>query len=87
MPVEAMPIVEIKPNPRNVRTHSAKQIWYIAKSIAAFGFTNPLVVTEAGELYRRSWPLPGSNAAWPGDRPGYHRSRTLAGEATCPSNC
>jgi hypothetical protein len=43
-------IGQIKPNPRNARTHSAKQIRQIANSIAAFGFTNPLLVSEHGEL-------------------------------------
>src|SRR5207302_2047091 len=35
---------------RNCRTHSAKQIRQIANSIAEFGFTNPLLVTEGREL-------------------------------------
>jgi DNA modification methylase len=40
----------IKPNSRNARTHSAKQIRQIANSIIAFGFANPLLVSEDGEL-------------------------------------
>ena len=43
-------IREIKLNPRNARTHSAKHIRQIANSIVAFGFTNPLLVSEHGEL-------------------------------------
>src|SRR5204863_4444745 len=35
---------------RNTKVHSVKQIRQIANSIVAFGFTNPLLVTEAGEL-------------------------------------
>jgi ParB-like chromosome segregation protein Spo0J len=45
-----MPISQIKPNPRNPRTHSGKQIRQIVNSIIEFGFITPLVVTEDGEL-------------------------------------
>jgi hypothetical protein len=48
--VQALSINQIKLNPRNPRTHSAKQIRQIANSIVAFGFTNPLLVTEDGTL-------------------------------------
>jgi DNA modification methylase len=44
--VQALPISRIKLNRRNSRTHSAKQIRQIADSIVAFGFTNPMLVTE-----------------------------------------
>jgi len=43
-------IGQIKLNRRNSRTHSTPQIREIANSIVAFGFTNPLLVTEDGEL-------------------------------------
>jgi DNA modification methylase len=36
----------LKPNPRNARTHSKKQIKQIADSIRAFGFTNPVLIDE-----------------------------------------
>src|SRR5436190_8503416 len=48
--VQALSIRQIKINRRNSRTHSAKQIRQIANSIVAFGFTNPLLVTEDGTL-------------------------------------
>ena len=32
---------QLKPNPRNARTHSKKQIRQIADSIVAFGFMVP----------------------------------------------
>jgi DNA modification methylase len=48
--VQMLPISHIKLNPRNSRTHSAKQIRQIANSIVAFGFTNALLVTEDGTL-------------------------------------
>jgi DNA modification methylase len=47
---QALSINQIKLNRRNSRTHSAKQIRQIANSIVAFGFTNPLLVTEDGTL-------------------------------------
>ena len=48
--MQVLPISRIKLNPRNSRTHSAKQIRQIANSLVAFGFTNPLLVTEDGAL-------------------------------------
>src|SRR5262249_7152514 len=36
----------LKPNPRNARTHSKKQIRQIADSISAFGFLTPVLVDE-----------------------------------------
>ena len=54
--VQSLSIRQIKLNQRNSRTHSAKQIRQIADSIVAFGFTNPLLITEAG----RSSPAKGA---------------------------
>jgi DNA modification methylase len=48
--VQALSVSQIKLDGRNSRTHSAKQIRQIANSIAAFGFTNPLLVNEDGTL-------------------------------------
>jgi DNA modification methylase len=48
--VQALSTSQIKLDGRNSRTHSAKQIRQIANSIAAFGFTHPLLVTEDGTL-------------------------------------
>ena len=50
MGVQWMPIRLIKPNPQNTRTHSAKQVGQIKNSMVSFGFTNPLLVSEDGEL-------------------------------------
>lgn len=38
------PIAELKPEPKNPRTHSRKQVEQIAKSISAFGFNVPILV-------------------------------------------
>lgn len=40
----------LKPAPRNARTHSKKQVRQIANSIERFGFTNPVLVDEAGTI-------------------------------------
>ena len=47
----------LKPNPRNARTHSNKQIHQIADSIAAFGFLVPILIDEscASDLVRPVW--------------------------------
>ena len=39
---------ELAPRPGNPRTHTPKQIAKIARSIEAFGFTNPVLVDSAG---------------------------------------
>jgi DNA modification methylase len=41
-------ISKLKPNPRNARTHSKKQIRQIAESIRQFGFVNPVIADENG---------------------------------------
>ena len=46
----------LKPHPRNVRTHSKKQIRQIADSIVAYGFTVPVLVDEKLVLLCRAWP-------------------------------
>jgi len=40
----------LKPDPRNARTHPKRQVAQIAASIAAFGFTNPILVDEEGVI-------------------------------------
>ena len=41
---------ELRPNGRNARTHSTKQIRQIADSIDRFGFTNPVLISDDGEI-------------------------------------
>ena len=48
--VEYRPISDLHPYERNARTHSKKQIRQIADSIRRFGFTNPVLITEAGQI-------------------------------------
>jgi ParB-like chromosome segregation protein Spo0J len=42
--VETVSLEELRPWPRNARTHSRKQIQQIAESIRRFGFTNPVLI-------------------------------------------
>lgn len=44
------PIDELTPNPRNARTHSRKQLRQIANSIERFGFTNPVLIDDDGQI-------------------------------------
>ncbi|MEO0550460.1 MAG: DNA methyltransferase [Pseudomonadota bacterium] len=46
--VDMAPVTSLKPYARNARTHSKQQIHQIAKSIRQFGWTNPILVDEAG---------------------------------------
>ena len=44
------PIADLKPDPRNARTHPKRQIEQLCSSIRNFGFTNPVLVDETGTL-------------------------------------
>jgi hypothetical protein len=44
----ATEIHRVRPDPRNARTHSKKQVEQIAASIAANGFVNPILINPAG---------------------------------------
>ncbi|MES2493239.1 MAG: DNA methyltransferase [Pseudomonadota bacterium] len=43
-------IASLRPYPGNARTHSRKQLKQIAASISRFGFTNPVLVSDDGEI-------------------------------------
>jgi DNA modification methylase len=40
----------LRPYDRNARKHSAKQVRQIADSISRFGFTNPILISDEGEI-------------------------------------
>jgi ParB-like chromosome segregation protein Spo0J len=44
------PVGELRPSPRNARTHSKKQIHKIKASLRQFGFTNPILVRPDSEI-------------------------------------
>jgi DNA modification methylase len=48
--LEFWPLDRLFPSPRNARTHSDAQVAEIAGSIRAFGFTNPILVGEEGDV-------------------------------------
>jgi DNA modification methylase len=48
--LELFAIDKLKPNPRNARTHSKKQIKQVAASIQKFGFNNPILVDDENEV-------------------------------------
>src|SRR5215208_1327989 len=48
--LEFWPLDRLIPSPRNARTHSEAQVAEIAGSIRAFGFTNPILVGEEGDV-------------------------------------
>jgi hypothetical protein len=43
-------VAELKPYPRNARTHSRKQVKQIAAAIREFGFTNPVLIDEHDQI-------------------------------------
>src|SRR5919204_2349119 len=45
-----VPITDLATNPRNARTHSARQIQEIARSIERFGFNNPVLIDERNKI-------------------------------------
>ena len=48
--IEMRPVVGLKPYPGNARQHSKKQVRQIADSITRFGFTNPVLISDDGEI-------------------------------------
>ena len=48
--VEIVSTRDLRPSSRNARTHSKAQIQQIAQSIAAFGFTNPIIADASNRI-------------------------------------
>jgi ParB-like chromosome segregation protein Spo0J len=48
--LESWPVTRLIPSARNARAHSDVQIAEIAGSIRAFGFSNPVLVGEDGDI-------------------------------------
>src|SRR5258707_15872736 len=48
--IEPMPVTSLRRHQGNARTHSKKQVRQIADSIRHFGFTNPVLIGEDGEI-------------------------------------
>src|SRR5947199_9747437 len=50
MNFENRPTHSLRPYPGNARTHSPKQIRQIARSIDRFGFNNPILTDDHGQI-------------------------------------
>jgi DNA modification methylase len=48
--IELVPIGALKPDPRNPRMHSVRQIKLIAQSITAFGYSAPIVIDRSNNV-------------------------------------
>lgn len=48
--IEIMSVNALKPYASNARQHSRKQVGQIADSIKRFGFTNPILISDDGEI-------------------------------------
>jgi ParB/Sulfiredoxin domain/DNA methylase len=48
--IEMRPVSALKPYSQNARRHSRRQVRQIADSIRQFGFTNPVLVSDEGEI-------------------------------------
>lgn len=48
--IEMQPVAALRPYPGNARKHSKKQVRQIAESINRFGFTNPVLIGDDGEI-------------------------------------
>lgn len=48
--IDMAPIVSLRPYANNARRHSRKQVRQIAESMRRFGFTNPVLVSDDGEI-------------------------------------
>jgi len=50
MKVKITPVRELRPYAANARTHSKKQVKQIARSIAKFGFCNPVLIDDTKQI-------------------------------------
>jgi ParB-like chromosome segregation protein Spo0J len=48
--IEILPLNALRPYPNNARRRSKKQVRQIAESISRFGFTNPVLISDQGEI-------------------------------------
>ncbi|MBL0375286.1 site-specific DNA-methyltransferase [Rhizobium sp. KVB221] len=48
--IEMLPLSALRPYSGNARTHSRKQVSQIVESIKRFGFTNPVLISDDGEI-------------------------------------
>jgi hypothetical protein len=73
--IEMIDLSALRPYAKNARRHSRAQINQIAKSIEAFGFTNPIPVSDELEI------LAGHGRGGSADRPEAGADRSSVGSA------
>ena len=71
---------DLRPNPRNARRHSKKQIRQIADSIMAYGFTVPVLVDEKDMLLAGHGKLEAAKLARSQNRPSNQTCGVNRGE-------
>ncbi len=49
------PLQELSPYAHNARTHSPEQVAQLVESIKQFGWTNPVLIDEKGEIIAGQW--------------------------------
>jgi ParB-like chromosome segregation protein Spo0J len=62
--IEHLQISDLKPNPRNARLHSKKQLHQIAASIREFGFNSIVVIDEDGVILVGHGRVEAAVACW-----------------------
>jgi len=62
MQIEYRRAVDLTPYENNSRTHSKEQVGQIVESIKEFGFTNPILIDEAGGIIAGHGRLEAANA-------------------------
>jgi hypothetical protein len=79
--IEWLPISALKPDPRNPKQHSARQIKQIAQSIKTFGNLVPVLIDRENKISGRAWPGPCRAAAWADRGPGNPDRASYAGRS------
>ena len=79
--IEWIAVDALKPNARNARTHSKKQIRQIADSIAAFGFLVPILIDEGGVIIAGHGRYAAAKLARPQTGAGDPRWRAVGSQA------
>ena len=66
------PVSDLRPDPRNARTHSKRQIKQIVASIREFGFVNPILIDPEGHIIAGHGRLIAAKAAGLAEVPTIH---------------
>lgn len=87
--VERWPLERLRPYAKNARTHSPEQVAQIAASMREWGWTNPVLVDESGELIAGHGRIPADPhydaKAWDVCAAAYGPGRVLFWNVTGPA--